>query len=101
MIAIWLAATLQASDPSATESLQGLEKIYAESCTERAYGSYDDMCDSIATQIRRMRAEARRRPKPKPAPARVSAAPAAAAQAPAASAASPATPTQTAAGPGR
>jgi hypothetical protein len=68
MIAILAALALQAEAPT-PEQLQGLEHIFAQSCADRAYGQYDDMCDSIAGQIRRVRTEIARRPKPKPAPA--------------------------------
>jgi hypothetical protein len=51
------AAELPAAAPQksaldqARENLENAEQIYAQSCSDRAYGSYDDLCDQISRQV--------------------------------------------------
>jgi len=65
MIVLLAAAALLAEAPTPADQLQGLEQVYAESCANRGYGQYDDMCDQMQNQIRRLRTEAAKRPKKK------------------------------------
>ena len=65
MIVLLAAAALLTEDPGPANQLQGLEQVYAQSCANRAYGQYDDMCDQMQNQIRHLRAEAAKRPKKK------------------------------------
>ncbi len=55
-----LPAAAEASDPpeSAAETLAGLQGVYAQSCVDRAYGSFDDICEQMALQIQAYRKKA-------------------------------------------
>ena len=72
------AAPAPASPPSAPpmtsqDELVELQRVYAESCETRAYGTYDDICSTLADQIARFRRDMRRdrgrRDKPPASPA--------------------------------
>jgi hypothetical protein len=99
---IWLLAAAalaaQAAQDDPQTNLQELHQVWQDSCAQRAYGYYDDMCEQLGIQIhaaevaadRAAHAARRKKPKPdadKPAPAAVSTptavAPPAAAPAPA------------------
>jgi hypothetical protein len=103
---IWLLAVAAMAgaaaqdDPQAT--VQELQQVYQDSCAQRAYGAFDDVCDQINQQLHqaqvaadRAAREARRKPPktvvPKPVAPTASDAPASAAPT---QAAPPATPTE-------
>ena len=90
MLAVRAAMALQTASPPAPASaaassaaramtsqdeLIELQRVYAESCETRAYGTYDDICSTLADQIARFRREMRRdrgrhdKPPASPAPA--------------------------------
>lgn len=57
MIAFLLAAALAAPPPSdavdaSAKAFANLEAMYQQSCTVRAYGSFDDVCDSLRKQMK-------------------------------------------------
>lgn len=65
MIAWVLAAAAAAAQPAdGAAALRQLELVYQQSCAERAYGSYGDMCEQMRREIRAyqrvLKAEARK-----------------------------------------
>lgn len=64
-----LAATAAQDDPQT--SLQELQQVYQDSCAQRAYGSYDDVCEQLRFRVHAAEvavdraAQAARRKKPK------------------------------------
>ena len=82
MIALMAAVALAAANAAATDTatttsgppadVASLERFYTQSCGERAYATYDDVCNTLRNQIDRYRKdEAKRlrdeRAHPKPA----------------------------------
>lgn len=56
-----------ASDGAATAAgLEGLKRVYAESCLTRAYGTYDEVCTQLADRVRAYRRELARQGRPRP-----------------------------------
>ena len=80
MLAIVLAAALASATippdtvPDAAD-LAGVQALYDQSCQERAYGSYDDLCNALKQQLRQAQQAERKaqraaaRPPPRPAAA--------------------------------
>ena len=67
------APTSQPADPppkSAPERLADLRIMYDQTCGNRAYGAYDDLCETLGDQMRKAQREidAPHRAKPAPAP---------------------------------
>lgn len=60
------AANLPPPAPVTTPSdrLEALEKLYDQTCTQRAYARYDDLCQGLRDQIKAYRSEVARAPKP-------------------------------------
>ena len=55
MIALVLAAAVAAAVPepvSDADTLAGVQALYDQSCQERAYGSYDDLCNALKQQLK-------------------------------------------------
>ena len=55
MIALILAAAVTAAAPdpaSDVDTLAGVQALYDQSCQERAYGSYDDLCNALKQQLK-------------------------------------------------
>ena len=53
--------------PDPIDQLRALQAVFDQSCGQKAYGSYDDLCSSLTEQIRVYRREAdrtRRAPPP-------------------------------------
>ncbi len=42
---------------TAQDNLDQTQQIYTQSCGDRAYGAYDDLCEQLSTQIRQYRIE--------------------------------------------
>ncbi len=70
MIALLAAAALTAATPAATDTttasepaadVASLERFYAQSCGERAYATYDDVCNTLRGQIDRYRKDEAKR----------------------------------------
>ncbi len=74
MIALFIAAALAAQTPpppvspppaadpppkSVEEKLADLHIMYDQTCVNRAYGAYDDLCENLGDQIRRAQRPAR------------------------------------------
>jgi hypothetical protein len=38
---------------TARENFERAQQVYRESCEERAYGAYDDLCDQLKKEVRR------------------------------------------------
>jgi hypothetical protein len=72
MIALFIAAALAAQTPPAAaalppaadpppksveERLSDLHIMYDQTCVNRAYGAYDDLCENLGDQIRRAQRE--------------------------------------------
>jgi hypothetical protein len=55
--ALLLALTLQAAD---APELADLRRAYEQSCVERAYGQFDDVCTQMSDQIRAYERDAAR-----------------------------------------
>ena len=53
-------ASSAAAPQDAASSLDGLQQIYQQSCANREYGAFDDLCDQLSKQIRQARAQANR-----------------------------------------
>ena len=68
----WVLAVATASAVSGAgdgDALQQLERVYQQSCAERAYGSYGDLCAEMKREIRAYRRTlAAERSSPKAAP---------------------------------
>jgi hypothetical protein len=69
MLSLILAAAVAAASPAPvpnapTDDTQArmdeLKQMYDQSCRQRAYGSYDDLCDNLRKQIREAEAELRK-----------------------------------------
>lgn len=64
ILAAALAAPLPAAPPApaddATARMAELHQLYDQSCRQRAYGQFDDMCDNLRRQIHDAEAEARK-----------------------------------------
>lgn len=56
MIALLAAAAVAATTAPATD-MAAVERVYATSCGERAYATYDDVCNTLRTQLGRLRKE--------------------------------------------
>ena len=53
MISLAFALAVATSpQPSAQDARDQLERAYQQSCAERAYGSYNDLCDQMRREIR-------------------------------------------------
>ena len=65
MIALLAAAALATTDASGTGEAPAdganLERLYAQSCGERAYATYDDVCNTLRNQIDRYRKDEAKR----------------------------------------
>ncbi len=87
MIAAILALTLAAEPPPAgqsppppvstgdalahaQEAYDHALQLYAQTCDDRAYGSYDDLCDQLKTQVHRYRVELDKAERAAPTPAK-------------------------------
>ena len=46
--------------PDPADQLRALQTVFDQSCGQKAYGSYDDLCSSLTDQIRAYRREAER-----------------------------------------
>ena len=76
IVVVGLALGPAAAPPAADDpapSLEGLQQVYDQSCAAREFGTYDDVCNELAQQLRKARSQAardaRRRPAaPRPAP---------------------------------
>jgi hypothetical protein len=77
MLSLILAAAVAAASPApasappadtAQARMDELKLVYDQSCRQRAYGSYDDVCDNLRKQIHEAEADLRK-PKPAPVPA--------------------------------
>lgn len=56
-----------ASDGAPTAAgLEGLKRVYAESCLTRAYGTYDEVCTQLADRVRAYRRELARQGRRRP-----------------------------------
>ncbi|HTK36620.1 MAG TPA: hypothetical protein VL358_15215 [Caulobacteraceae bacterium] len=74
MIVLAAAAALAAAEPAPEDpaaTLRAVQAMYDQSCQVRAYGSYDDLCDSLKKQLREA-AQAQRKAPPARRPAAVS-----------------------------
>jgi hypothetical protein len=40
---------------TARDNLDQAQQIYTQSCGDRAYGAYDDLCEQLSTQLRQYR----------------------------------------------
>ena len=73
--ALLAALALQAATP---ETLADLERAFDQTCNNRVYGQFDDMCSAMEGQVKRYRAELKRHPRaggPVPAIPRAAASP--------------------------
>ena len=53
MIALAAAAALAAASPTdAATQLEQLDHMYQQSCSVKAYGSYDDICNGLKKQMK-------------------------------------------------
>ncbi|MEW6596721.1 MAG: hypothetical protein AB1429_04395 [Pseudomonadota bacterium] len=67
MLSLVLAAAVAAAAPSpsppadaAQARIDELKQMYDQSCRQRAYGSYDDVCDNLRKQIHEAEADLRK-----------------------------------------
>ena len=53
------ASTPPASTPlsDAKDNLERVQALYTESCGDRSYGAYDDLCNQLATQVKQYHVE--------------------------------------------
>jgi hypothetical protein len=42
---------------TAQDNWRRAQQLYEESCQNRAYGAYDDLCDQLSRQVRQFRVE--------------------------------------------
>ncbi|HTI67830.1 MAG TPA: hypothetical protein VL460_09850 [Caulobacteraceae bacterium] len=69
------AAAALASAQTPAQTVESLERMYQQSCSVKAYGSYDDICNGLRKQMRdaekrfkqEARAQEREAARPKPA----------------------------------
>lgn len=54
------AASDEPPPKSLEEHLAGLRVLWTQTCGNRAYGAYDDLCQNLGDQIRRAERDARR-----------------------------------------
>lgn len=58
MKSLMVAIALASAQPPAgldPKALEQLERVYQQSCAERAYGSYSDLCDQMRREVRAFR----------------------------------------------
>lgn len=69
MLSLILAAAVVAASPApvsvppaddAQARMDELKLVYDQSCRQRAYGSYDDVCDNLRKQIREAEVDLRK-----------------------------------------
>jgi hypothetical protein len=72
LVAVAAMAAAQAAQPaqSPAQTMEALQTMYEQSCQVRAYGSYDDLCNTLRKQINNAKREqSRAKSKPQAPPA--------------------------------
>ena len=46
--------------PAPTDTVAAVRAMYEQSCQERAYGSYDDLCNGLKAQLKQAEQDARK-----------------------------------------